>query len=599
MRFLVSIIFSSLIIVGCSSQKEISNTQNDDKIVSSIDKKKALEYFINGSAAESKGDYATAILEFQDALKYDNSGGVYYALAKNYFFLNKLPSALQNSRKSVELEPDNLEYLNLLQEIYSSGKQNDSSILVLEKIISLDSTQVNAYYKLARAFEINKPVQAIKIYNKINKLIGSEWSVLIRVAELYERLGDDAKAIETIEELVKLDPSNPMIQKLLIDFYNKKGEYEKSIAALDQILELYPDDEEALERKAQVYLMMKEWEKSSTIYTSLFEKPGVSLDAKIRIAYAYFIESFKDSTILPMSKKLFTILDKDTTDWQVKMYLGGIALREYEDTIAIKYFKEVTELAPWNPEAWLQLGSIYYENKDYEHASTIFKQALEKFPEDFPVNFMLGVTLVQLAKYTDAEPVLAKAVELNGKDVFALSAYGHTLSQLKKSDSAIDYLKRAIKIEPSNVDLLGSLGLIYDNIEKWDECDSIYTLALKTDPNNALVNNNYSYSLSKRGIRLEEALNMVTLSLNADPLNSSYLDTKGWVYYKMGSYDSAKVYIERSLSVSGDKAVVLDHLGDVYFKLGDKNKAVDIWKKALELDSSIEAIKSKIEKGEL
>jgi tetratricopeptide (TPR) repeat protein len=599
MRYVITIIFSSLLLFGCATQKEMNKETTDEKIFFEVDKKKALEYFINGSAAESKGDYAGAVLEFQDALKYDPNAGVYYALAKNYFFLNKLPAALQNSRKSVELEPDNLEYLNLLQEIYTSGKQNDSSISVLEKIISLDSTQVNAYYKLARLYEVNKPVQAIKIYSKISKLIGNEWSVLIRIAELYERLGDDAKAIQTIEELVQLDPSNPMIQKLLIDFYNKKGDYEKSIAVLNDIIELYPDDEESLERKAQVYLMMKEWEKASAIYMTLFEKPGVSLDAKVRIAYAYFIESFKDSTLLPMAKNLFTIIDKDTTDWHVKMYLGGIALREYQDTLAINYFKLVTELAPWNPEAWLQLGSIYYENKDYEHASIIFYQALEKFPEDFPVNFMLGVTLVQLAKYGEAEPVLAKAVELNGKDVYALSAYGHTLSQLKKTDSAIDYIKRAIKIEPSNVDLLGSLGLIYDNLEKWEECDSIYTLALKTDPKNALVNNNYSYSLSKRGIRLEEALNMVTHALQVEPMNSSYLDTKGWVFYQMGSYDSAKIYIEKSLSVSGDKAVILDHLGDVHFKLGEKSKAIDIWKKALELDSSNEALKSKIEKGEL
>ncbi|HRI47079.1 MAG TPA: tetratricopeptide repeat protein, partial [Ignavibacteriaceae bacterium] len=164
---------------------------------------------------------------------------------------------------------------------------------------------------------------------------------------------------------------------------------------------------------------------------------------------------------------------------------------------------------------------------------------------------------------------------------------------------AIQYLNKAIKLDPNNVDLLGSLGLIYDNLEKWDECDSVYNLALTRDAKNPLVNNNYSYSLSKRGVRLDEALQMVNLALDAEPMNSSYLDTKGWIYYKLGQYDSAKVYIQKSLDVGGEKAVILDHLADVYFKLNQKEKAIELWKKAQELDPSDEKIKNKIEKGEL
>jgi len=598
MKFYFSLLTILIFVAGCSTQKEITKIELI-KNISDADRKKALEYFINGSAAEAKGDYASAVLEYQDALKYDPNAGVNYALAKNYFYLNRLHLALQHSRRSVELDSMNIEYLNLLQEVYTSGKQADSASIVLEKILNLDSTNVNAYYKLARIYELNKPAQAIRIYQKLSRIIGSEWSVLIRVAELYERLGNDQKAIETIEELRTLDPANQAIQKVLVDFYVKRGDFSKASEVLEEIIELYPDDEEAIERQAQVFLMMKEWNKAAEIYKSLFIKPDVSHEAKIRIAYAYFIESFKDSILLSTAKELFLQIDADTTDWQVKMYLGGIALRENNDSSAIKYFKIVTELAPWNPEAYLQLGNIYYEGKDYQHAEVVFRQALERFPEDFAINFMLGISFIQQSKYSDAEPVLAKAISLNGNDVFSLSAYGHTLSQLKRQEEAIQYLNKAIKLDPNNVDLLGSLGLIYDNLEKWDECDSVYNLALTRDAKNPLVNNNYSYSLSKRGVRLDEALQMVNLALDAEPMNSSYLDTKGWIYYKLGQYDSAKVYIQKSLDVGGEKAVILDHLADVYFKLNQKEKAIELWKKAQELDPSDEKIKNKIEKGEL
>ena len=95
--FLLISVVILLMITGCSSSEKVTKNneeiQNDERIdeVSSPEetKNKAMEYFINGSIFETKGDYASAILEFQDALKYDTSAGIYYALGKNYYKLGK------------------------------------------------------------------------------------------------------------------------------------------------------------------------------------------------------------------------------------------------------------------------------------------------------------------------------------------------------------------------------------------------------------------------------------------------------------------------------------------------------------------------------
>ena len=115
------------------TKSEIEETDKDYK-------KKALDHFINGSIAEAKGDYATAVLEFQDALSLDTNAGVYYALGKNYYNLNKLSLAIQNARKAVDLNPDQKEYYVLLSNVYSSAKQFDSAAVTLENALKLDST---------------------------------------------------------------------------------------------------------------------------------------------------------------------------------------------------------------------------------------------------------------------------------------------------------------------------------------------------------------------------------------------------------------------------------------------------------------------------
>ncbi|MCK9210463.1 MAG: tetratricopeptide repeat protein [Ignavibacteriaceae bacterium] len=599
------IVFFTLLVIGfigCSSSvktvKENEGMQ-PQKSFKTDAKRKALDLFLNGTNADAKGNYAAAILEYQEAVLLDPSAGIYYVIAKDYFFLNKLSFALQNISKAVALEADNIEYLMLQEEIFSAAKQDDEAIVVLEKIISLDSTNINAYYKLARLYEPNKPKQAIEVYQKVTKLIGNEWTVLTRVADLYERLGDNEKAVKTLESLSEIDPANKELQKVIVDFYLRTKNYEKALLQVDDVLRSYPDDLEARETKARIYVQQDSLVKASKEYQFILEQKNVPLETKISIGASYFQNSFKDSTLLPIAKKLFMTIDKDTTDWQVKLHLGAIATVEKNDSLATSYYNIVIELAPWHPEGWIRLGGLYFDNKKYSETVKILSTAIIKFPEDFTINLLLGVAFAQLNDHDSAKIYLSKAVELNGNDINALSSYGYTLSQLKENDKAVSIINKAIKLDPANVDLLGTLGLIYDGQEAWTECDSVYSLALKNSPDNALINNNYAYSLSKRAVRLDEALAMAKIAITAEPKNSSYLDTIGWVYFQLGDYENAKKYIEEALQAGGEKAVILEHFGDVLFKLGKKEEAISTWKKAFELDNTIGGLQSKIERGAL
>ncbi len=600
-KILIALLLISLIAGGCFSQKQVEKGESfeTNSIAKSDTKQKALEYFIDGCTAEAKGDYASAILEFQDALRLDPNAGVYYALAKNYLLINKLPLSLQNAKKAVDLEPGKIEYLDLLSDIYFSARLQDSAAVSLEKIIAIDSVNISAHYKLARIYENGKPMQAIETYDKLLGLIGPQWDVLLREAELYEKLGSLDKAAGAIEKLREIDPGNSSLDKMLVQFYTRTKEFGKAISVADEMLEFSPEDISLHELKAQVLIEKGDWEAAFQEYNYLLAQPELPLDSKIKIGTAYFNRALTDSTLIPIAKQLFETLDKDTTDWQVKMFLGAIAMSQKEDSIAINYFQTTTELAPWNAEGWIRLGGLYFDNQKYEEAIKVTSQAVKQFPEDYTINLILGFSYAQTEKHNDAYIYLKKAVELNPSDVNALSAYGYTLNQLKKSDEAIKYLKMALSLQPDDVNLLGTLGLIYNALKRYDECDSVYALALQIDPENVLVNNNYAYSLSERGERLDEALEMVKKSIIAEPYNSSYLDTIGWVYFKLGKYEPAKENIEKAIKVGGERAVMLEHLGDVVFKLGEKDEALKLWQKALDLDNGNKELQLKIETGEI
>jgi len=586
--------------IGCSTSDVSQSSSSSEQNISDpeIAKQKAVEHFINGSIAESKGDYSSAIKEYNQALDYDTSAGICFSLAKNYFAINKLGNALKYSKLSVQLDSTKTEYQLLLADVFIQARENDSAAVVLEKILTADSTDINTYYKLARLYENTRPLEAIKIYDRLINIIGLDWNVLLRVAELYEKLGYKEKAAESVEGLLEIDPSNVALQKLAIDFYVRNGYNEKALLMLDEMIETMPDDLEAREKRAQIFIIQNNWEGASKEFKYIIEKPDVPLETKVGIGATYFAKSFSDSTALPVAKEFFEAIDKDTTYWQVKLYLGAIALNEGNDSLAIENFKYVTENASWHVESWIRLGGLYFDNRRYEDAETIMREAIELFPNDFAVNLILGLSLSQQNKTLESKDYLKKAVELNPSDVNSLSAYGFTLSQLQENEEAVEYLNRALRVDPNNVNVLGQLGLIYNNLKMMAESDSLYEHALQIDPQNALINNNYAYSLSERDLELERALEMIEIAMAADSSNSSYLDTYGWIFFKIGEYDKAYYYIKKAIDVDGENnAVLLEHLGDVLFMQGKKEEALDLWKRALELDLSNETLMNKVSTG--
>jgi tetratricopeptide (TPR) repeat protein len=195
----------------------------------------------------------------------------------------------------------------------------------------------------------------------------------------------------------------------------------------------------------------------------------------------------------------------------------------------------------------------------------ILEAAVKAVPEDFRVNFFLGIAYSRLGRNPDAARVLEKARQISPRDTEAIA----------------------------------QLALVYDSMKKNDESDSLYEEALRINPNFALVLNNYAYSLSERGIQLERALKMAHRALDAAPDNASYLDTMGWIYYQLGKYRDAETYVKKAIAKGEVSAVVHEHMGDIYFRLNDTERALEHWNEALKLDEHNTILREKISRRSL
>jgi Tfp pilus assembly protein PilF len=168
-----------------------------------------------------------------------------------------------------------------------------------------------------------------------------------------------------------------------------------------------------------------------------------------------------------------------------------------------------------------------------------------------------------------------------------------------RNEDAVAPLQRAIEINPKDINALSSLASTYDALKRYPEADKTFEAALEVDSLNAMVLNNYAYSLSERGEQLDRAFAMSKQSLAKDSANASYLDTFGWIYFKLGNYVEAEKYVKQAIDAGEVSAVVYEHLGDIYSKLSQLDKAKEYWAKALERDSKNAQLKEKLARGSL
>ena len=105
--------------------------------------------------------------------------------------------------------------------------------------------------------------------------------------------------------------------------------------------------------------------------------------------------------------------------------------------------------------------------------------------------------------------------------------------------------------------------------------------------------NDLGYLWADQGEHLNRALRMIQAACKAEPDNAAYRDSLGWVLFRLGNYKSALAELKRAVASyekvgeNGEEdaeepdGVILDHLGDVHDKLGQREEAKDAWTAAL------------------
>lgn len=479
----------------------------------------------------------------------------------------------QMLQKAVQLEPSNPYFRTTLAERWvMTGKYARAARLYQQIVNEKPNSQDIAL--LTRLYEIlGDYSNAIKSLEQLETIEGiNEKTTAEKFNILYES-GDVARAFGMVERVSEDNPQELSYRVLLGDLYLEKGYKEKAIAIYDDIATTDPSNTAVRTSLLHYHLAENDTARFNTELATFLHDEKIEDETKFGILQDVAGSILRRETTLDrrvLSKHFENYLALPQQDsrnaelWYA--YTKAAELTEEEQALALE---AILAQAPERVEARMELLRFYIVREDVESVTALCLRGAEVSPEVAIFYYYGGMGLIQQERRADAISLLEE-----GTGRFA-DPDGQSRTEIDTDIFAGMYT------------MLGDSYFDQDNTEK---AFAAYDNALKFKPDDVGCLNNYAYYLSKKGVKLDKALNMSKKAVDLAPDNATYLDTYAWVLFCKRQYVQARIYIDKALEAlpadeaeEASSATYYDHAGDIYFRCGQKAKAIDHWQHARQL----------------
>lgn len=534
------------------------------------DMAEALDYYIQGINDFENQDYQLALDKLTAAhLKLSDHAGVNYALSDVYLQTDDYTNAAYYGQIAAELEPENKWYHLHLAQVYNQSGRSEQAINSLNKILEHHPNDIDILYRLSENYtEIGELEKSNEMLDKILDLRGSAFEIHLSKFQNYNALNQNENALAELQKLRELNPSNLSTLHTISQFYLELGREEEAKEVLMEARDRNPNDTNTLILLAEIYIENNNWEELGNTFVMMVENPMINPPQKmelVRFLMVKYQNEPEQAILEEQTRKVIEALSEEEPDYApAQLVAADYYLQNNQMEQALTNLERATEINPDQAEAWAQRIQVLFSLGRYEEVIDLSEQANEHAPDNAFVQFFTGASYMFEGQHEQAETWLENASMAPSRRNFRSAIYG-------------------------------TLGDVKQQLEKWDETVDAYERALRLDPANTTALNNYAYYLSVRVENLEAALEMATEAVESNPENSSFLDTLGWVYFKMENYEQAQIYIQQSIDTGDASAEVFEHMGDVLEAQGEIEKARDWWEKALEEDPDRTHLNEKLE----
>lgn len=559
-----------MLVGACSSSKRVTMGTADGGM-SEADARRHDYYFLEATRQREAGNHADALALYEHCLSiHPQSAAVMYELAQYYAFLQQPERSRVLLEKSVALQPDNFWYRQTLGAYYRSVKEVDKAIAVYEEMSRQFSARGELLMMLMDLYSQQKDyANLIKTLDRLEVKEGKSEQLSMEKYRIYLQMGDKEKAFTEIENLSKEYPNDLRYRVMLGDSYLDNDRIDEAYAIFQEALATDPENAQAQLSLAAYYERMGMdslfYAQQEAVLMNRKLDSGVKVEVMRRIILQNEQAGGDSTRVFQLFTRLLNAPQEDAA--MATLCYSYMQHKQMDDSMAVPVLEKILEVEPDNIAARYSLLMVAVRKNDYEEAVRICEPAIQYNPEELAFYYYLGVSYFQTDRNPDALSVLQKGV----------------LQVNPQSD------KKLVS------DFYTFIGDLHHSMDNQPACYEAYDSALVYNPDNIGVLNNYAYFLSLERCDLDRAEEMSYRTVKAEPKNDTYLDTYAWILFEKGRYTEARIYIDEAMKNGGaESATIVEHSGDIYFMLGEEDKALDFWKQAAGMEHESKTLEQKI-----
>ena len=537
--------------------------------ISSAEQRKFDYFFYEGLKLKNSEKFDSSFEMFRHCLEIDStSSAALFELSSFYIQLNQSEKAVSLMKKAITFSPDNQEYRGTLANLLFNLDMFGEAAEEYEILVKAFPNKPELNYYLAESYtrmgEIGK---AIDTYDALESIVGMNEAFSMQKYQLYIVLAEKDKAFDEIKKLADKYPMDSRYSVMLGDLYLQQNDNEQALKYFNKAHEIDPESPYYPVSMANYYDKTGQSDSAKQQINSALANAGLDIETKLNILGRYIVQLQRSKQDIDGANTLFlSLLEQHPDESQLKLIYGEFLATQSKFEEARFQYQLVTEIEPENINAWQQLLRLSMQAQDMDEVIRVCKKCREIFPDTPDFNFYMGIAYYQKKEYLQAIETYKVAI------------------QSIPSENA-----------PLLSDFYGQIGDSYFQMKETGKAFEAYEEALKYNDKNISVLNNYAYYLSLLKKDLTKAERMSAQTIKMEPNNATYIDTYAWIFFVQKNYPLAKIYIEQALSKDrSNSAELVDHYGDILYMSGDKEKAVEQWKKAKELGKNSATLDRKI-----
>ena len=253
---------------------------------------------------------------------------------------------------------------------------------------------------------------------------------------------------------------------------------------------------------------------------------------------------------------------------------------------SFRVWRAVVKRDPMQVRFSLELGKVAEKTGRFEVAAAAYRNYLLSDPDDAATAGRLAMVCMRNGDFREAIEACAPMKD----HPMALYISAMAYRQLKNYDKALEMMRQceaaAVKMKMPNLlddSFYRNMSFICERLGKIDNAESILKRLLAKKPDDPVTANCLGYILADNNRNLAEAHKLIMDALEKMPENTAIVDSMAWVLYRQGKYVEAARFIERALKLSGKypDAIIVQHAGDIFFALKQRDRAVEYWRQAL------------------